>query len=284
LNGEIVSCDSMQIYKFMNIGSAKPTIDEQMKAKHYLIDAVDPRDEFSVAMYQTLAKEAIFTIIKNGKLPIVAGGTGLYANSLIYDMDFSVSKKDDQYREKLMKIAESEGSKALHDMLRKLDPDAATRIHENNLKKVIRSLEILNSGGQTKEFEKSFQKTKDYDVDILGITRNRQQLYDRINKRVDILIEKGLVDEVKMLLNMGIMDSDIAMKAIGYKEILPYIRGEVSLDFAVDLIKKNSRHYAKRQMTWFKRYKNIKWFNLSDYETEDIALEDMLKWYQNLIR
>ena len=284
LNGEIVSCDSMQIYKFMDIGSAKPTKDEQQLAKHHLIDAVDPREDFSVAMYQEMAKKAIATIIKNGKLPIVAGGTGLYANSLIYDMDFSVSQKNENYRNKLMQIAETKGKQELHDMLKNLDPDAAARIHENNTKKVIRALEILHGGGKARDFENSFKATSDYNVDILGLCRTREELYDRINRRVELLIEAGLVDEVKALIDMGIMDFNIAMKAIGYKELLPYIKGEVTLDFAVDLIKKNSRHYAKRQMTWFKRYENIKWFNLSDYETSDMALEDMLKWYQNLER
>lgn len=284
LNGEIVSCDSMQIYKFMDIGSAKPTKEEQSLAKHHLIDAIDPREEFSVAMYQKLAKQSIFSIIKNGKLPIVAGGTGLYANSLVYDMDFSTSKKNEDYRDFLAKIVETKGKNELHDMLNIQDSEAAKRIHPNNVKKVIRALEILNGGGEPRDFENSFKKTSDYKVDIIGLTRDRQQLYDRINQRVDILIKSGLIDEVKRLLDIGIMDSDIAMKAIGYKELLPYINGNDSLDSAVELIKKNSRHYAKRQMTWFKRYDDIKWFNLSEYVTSDAALEDILKWYQNLGR
>ncbi len=284
LDGEIVSCDSMQIYKFMDIGSAKPTKEERASAKHHLIDEIDPRKDFSVAEYQRLAKRIIFTIIKNGKLPVVAGGTGLYANSLLYDMDFSVSKKDREYREYLVKIAETEGKSKLHDMLKSLDFEAAKRIHENNVKKVIRALEILHGGGETNDFENSFKKTKDYEAHIIGLCRDREELYDRINKRVDILIEKGLIDEVKNLKTMGIDVSDIAMKAIGYKELLAYLNAETTLEFAIDLIKKNSRHYAKRQMTWFRRYDNIKWFNLSEYENNESAAEDMSEWYQNLIR
>lgn len=281
LNGEIVSCDSMQLYKFMDIGSAKPTAEEQSQAKHYLIDSVDPRTPFSVAEYQKMAKEAIGAIMGYGKLPVIAGGTGLYANSLLYDMDFSVSRKDCEYRDKLTKIAEKKGACALHNMLRDLDEDAANRIHENNVKKVIRALEIIRGGGKIKKFEASFKKTKDYHVDIIGITRDREELYDRINRRVDILMENGLLDEVRHLVDIGIMESDIAMKAIGYKELLPYLNGKESLEFCACLIKKNTRHYAKRQLTWFRRYDDIKWFNLSEYANENEALEEMLKWYQN---
>ena len=169
-------------------------------------------------------------------------------------------------------------------MLKSLDFEAAKRIHENNVKKVIRALEILHGGGETNDFENSFKKTKDYEAHIIGLCRDREELYDRINKRVDILIEKGLIDEVKNLKTMGLDVSDIAMKAIGYKELLAYLNAETTLEFAIDLIKKNSRHYAKRQMTWFRRYDNIKWFNLSEYENNESAAEDMSEWYQNLIR
>lgn len=279
LNGEIVSCDSMQLYKYMDIGSAKPTEEERRMAVHHLIDAIDPREEFSVARYQKIAKEHIFTIINNSKLPVVAGGTGLYANSLIYDMDFSEAPKDPEFRSYLEVILKLKGKEFLHKMLREKDEEAALRINESNSKKVIRALEILNSGGSLKEFNESFKKTKDYEVLLLGLTRDRSELYDRINNRVDMIIKKGLVDEVKRLLDIGVMDSDIAMRAIGYKELIPFINGEDSLENAVELIKKNTRHYAKRQMTWFKRYEEIKWFNLSDYTHEDSALEDMISWY-----
>lgn len=278
-DGEIISADSMQLYKYMDIGSAKPTAAEMNEAKHYLVDEIDPRDEFSVAIYQKLAKGYISQVINAGKLPIISGGTGLYVNSLIYDMDFSVMPKQSTYRQELEKEAETFGNEFIHNKLKQLDPFAADRIHPNNTKKVIRALEVVQtSGAGIKGFEQSFIKTNDYDYLLIGLNRDREELYQRIDLRVDLLIEAGLVDEIKRLLNLGLTESNISMKGIGYKEIIGYLNGEYSLDHAIYLVKRNTRHYAKRQLTWFRRYPDIKWFDLSDYESEMQSLLDIFQY------
>ena len=275
-NGEIVSCDSMQLYKYMDIGSAKPTPEEQARAKHYLIDEIDPRDEFSVAIYQKMAKKYIEEIFAKGKTPIIAGGTGLYLNSLIYDMDFASPVHDNELRDKYYKMADEEGKEAVYDILKEKAPDVAARIHPNNLKKVIRALETVESDGDTiKEFAGLEKKCSDYDCLLICLNRDRQQLYDRINMRVDMLVDMGLLDEVKGLMDMGFTTDNIAMKGIGYKEIIDYFNGEYDLDRALELVKRNTRRYAKRQITWFKRYKDMKWFNLSND-----SLEDILGWIE----
>lgn len=278
-DGEIISADSMQLYKYMDIGSAKPTVAEMNEAKHYLVDEIDPRDEFSVAIYQKLAKGYISQVMNAGKLPIISGGTGLYVNSLIYDMDFSVMPKQSNYRQELEKEAETFGHEFIHNKLKQLDPYAAERIHPNNIKKVIRALEVVQTSGTAiKEFEQSFIKTNDYDYLLIGLNRDREELYQRIDLRVDLLIEAGLVDEIKRLRNLGLTESNISMKGIGYKEIIGYLNGEYSLDHAIYLVKRNTRHYAKRQLTWFRRYPDIKWFHLSDYESELQSLLDIFQY------
>ncbi|MEG1314179.1 MAG: tRNA (adenosine(37)-N6)-dimethylallyltransferase MiaA [Anaerovoracaceae bacterium] len=280
-NGEIVSCDSMQLYKYMDIGSAKPTTVEQSLVKHYLVDEIDPTTAFSVAQYQKMAKDAIEEIFSKGKTPVIAGGTGLYLNSLVYDMDFSTPPREDQFRKTLFEEAELFGANYIYEKLEKVDPISAQRLHPNNVKKVIRALEAAEEGVPLKDFTKCCQMTKDYDVQLVGLTRNREELYDRINRRVDILIDMGLLDEVKSLLDMGLDENDISMKGIGYKEIIGYFNGLYALEDAIDLVKKNTRHYAKRQLTWFKRYKEMQWFNLSNYNDDQLALEDILKWLRN---
>lgn len=275
-NGEIVSCDSMQLYKFMDIGSAKPTKEERAQVKHYLVDEIHPKDEFSVVDYKFLAKKAIEEIFAKGKTPIIAGGTGLYLNSLLYDMDFGETKADNTYRDGLYKFCEENGNEALHQMLVDKNPEIAQRIHFNNVKRVVRALEALEiNNEELQSFDNVKSKTKDYDVQLICINRNREELYERINKRVDILIEMGLLDEVKSLMDMGFTDMDISMKGIGYKEIIGYYNGDASLEEAIDLVKRNSRRYAKRQLTWFKRYDHMKWFNLSE-----VGLEEVLLWLQ----
>lgn len=278
-NGEVVNCDSMQIYKFMDIGSAKPDEEELAMAVHHLVDFVDPRDEFSVAEYQVLAKKAIDDIISRGKLPVISGGTGLYLNSILYDMDFSNAPKDNTYRDELKKIAEEQGSEHLHSMLAEKDPEMAASIHVNNTKKIIRALERINeSGGKIRAFKEVQEENEDYNPILVGLTRERAQLYDRINRRVDILMDKGLVDEVKGLVDMGLTFDSISMKGIGYKEVISYLQGEYDEEEMIDLIKKNSRHYAKRQLTWFRRYDKMFWLNISDYTTDDEALEALETW------
>ncbi len=283
-DGEIVSCDSMQLYRYMDIGSAKPTEDEMKQVRHHLVDLIDPRTDFSVAQYQKLAKEAISDILSRGKLPVISGGTGLYLNSLVYEMDFSAAPGDAAYREKLYQIAEKNGCDVLHKMLAANDPQAALSIHPHNIKKVVRALERLREGeGRVRQFRSIKQKTKDYDVIMICLTRNRDELYDRINRRVDTLIEKGLMDEVSMLADMGLTEDNISMKGIGYKEIMSYYSGFCSREEAIDKIKKNTRNYAKKQLTWFRRYDRMKWYNISDYDSDDDAAEVIISWLRESI-
>ena len=264
LNGEIVSADSMQIYRFMDIGSAKPTEEEQAAARHHLVDAVDPREPFSVAQYRHMAKECIEDIFQRDKLPVISGGTGLYVNALIYDMDFSAPPADLEQREKYRKTAEEKGPQYLHDILNDFDPDAAARIHPNNVRKVIRAIEAAKSGEKIPSFETSFRSTSDYRCILIGLQRDRAELYDRINRRVDQMISDGLEDEIRSLMSMGLSSSDISMKGIGYKEMIDAMNGRITMEEATELIKRNSRRYAKRQMTWFRRYPDIRWFDLSE--------------------
>ena len=264
LNGEIVSADSMQIYRFMDIGSAKPTEEEQAAARHHLVDAVDPREPFSVAQYRHMAKECIEDIFQRDKLPVISGGTGLYVNALIYDMDLSAPPADLEQREKYRKTAEEKGPQYLHDILNDIDPDAAARIHPNNVRKVIRAIEAAKSGEKIPSFETSFRSTSDYRCILIGLQRDRAELYDRINRRVDQMISDGLEDEIRSLMSMGLSSSDISMKGIGYKEMIDAMNGRITMEEATELIKRNSRRYAKRQMTWFRRYPDIRWFDLSE--------------------
>ena len=279
-NGEIVSCDSMQLYKYMNIGSAKPTPDEQAEVKHWLVDEIDPKEPFSVARYAQMAKAAIEDIFSRGKTPVIEGGTGLYLNSLLYEMDFSGASVDTELRDTLLNEAELFGPEYIYNKLKEADPKAAERIHPNNVKKVIRALEGAISGKNIVDFKNCQEKCKDYDTILIGLTRNRPELYDRINQRVDIMIEEGLFHEVEELLEMGLDESDISMKGIGYKEIIGYFDGLYGQKEAIELIKKNSRHLAKRQLTWFRRYEDTKWFNLSEYESDEAAVGEIIGWVQ----
>lgn len=271
--GEIISADSMQIYKYMDIGSAKPTKEELAQAKHYLVDEIDPREEFSAAEYQLSAKKYIEKVFQESKTPIVSGGTGLYLNSLIYDMDFSVMPKQDTFRKELEQEAKQYGVECVHNRLKALDPAAAERIHPNNLKKVIRAIEVFETTGEgIREFQESFIPTQDYSCLLIGLTRDREELYRRIEIRVDQLMEAGLVKEIESLLEKGLTEDSISMKGIGYKEIIAYLHGEYDLAEAVRLVKQNTRRYAKRQLTWLRRYQDMIWFNLSEYESEEKAL------------
>jgi tRNA dimethylallyltransferase len=278
--GEIVSCDSMQLYKYMNIGSAKPTPEEQAKVKHYLVDQIDPAMPFSAARYQKLAKAAIEEIFSSGKTPVICGGTGLYLNSLLYDMDFAAEPDHEGTREAIYKEYDKYGSEHIYKKLMAIDPEAASRIHPHNVKKVVRALEAAEEGDRVKDFARDLKPTKDYAAVLIGLTRDRAELYDRINQRVDKLIEAGLVDEVKGLMDMGLTEYDISMKGIGYKEVIAYLQNECSLAETVELIKKNTRHFAKRQMTWFRRYKDMKWFCISDYADDRSCQEDIFKWME----
>lgn len=262
-NGEIVSCDSMQIYKYMNIGTAKASEEEQAEVKHHMIDFVHPNTDYSVADFVTDAKVCIEDILKRGKTPILCGGTGLYTDSVVRGVEFSEEKRDDEYRERLWKMAEEKGNKAVHSILAELDFEEAQKVHPNNVKRVIRALEICKTTGMTKtEADKLAIGEAPYNAQYIGIEMDRDILYERINKRVDKMMEQGLLDEVKGLLDMGIRRDSTAMQAIGYKELLEYIDNKCSLAEAIDKIKQESRRYAKRQMTWFKRNKDIKWIKV----------------------
>ena len=258
-NGEIVSADSMQIYKYMDIGTAKPTKSEQLKAKHHLIDFLEPHEEFSVADYTVLAHKTIEDIVKRGKLPIIAGGTGLYINSVINDVTFGEIDTDHKLREELEKRAEVEGVDVLIKELAEFDKVSAKKIHPNNLRRVIRAIEFYKTTGvPISEHQENTKKTiSRYTPLMLMINHERDVLYERINMRVDIMIKEGLVDEVKHLMNMGYSAALNSMKGIGYKEIMGALDGEYSLDEAIEMIKLGSRHYAKRQLTWFRRDERI---------------------------
>ena len=253
-NGEVISADSMQIYKYLDIGSAKPTSDERAKVMHYLVDEIDPRSSFSVYEYKKLALEYIKEVASKGKLPIVCGGTGLYVNALVYDMDFSAPEGDQDYRDEIWAECGKDPA-ALHERLRSLDPKAAEEIHPNNIKRVLRAVERLEKGeGTLASFKNASTENAELKCSIIVMSMDRTKLYDRINKRVDKLYELGLEEEVRGLIDMGFTSSDVAMKGIGYKEIIDALSKGETAESAKDLIKQNTRHYAKRQITWFKRY------------------------------
>ena len=284
LNGEIISADSMQLYRFMDIGSAKPTAEERAAVPHHLVDEVDPRLPWSAAEYQKLAKKYITEVLERGNLPVISGGTGLYVNSLLYDMDFSILPRQKGFREELEQEAAQIGPERVHQRLRALDPAAAERIHPNNIKKVIRAIEVCESSGKEfPDFASKLHKTSDYSPALIGLTRDREELYSRIEARVDQLLTAGLIDEVSGLLNMGLTFSDISMKGIGYKEVIGFLNGEYDREEAIRLIKLNTRHYAKRQLTWFRRYPDMHWFNLSEFSGPDEGTAVILDYIKERI-
>ena len=255
LNGEIISADSMQIYKYMDIGSAKVSKGEMNGVVHHLIDVVDPSINFSVADYKEQGEKAIKEIISRGKLPIIVGGTGLYINSLTCNMNFTEAEKDEEYRKELDKLANEHGNNYIHEMLKEIDPISYNEIHANNRKRVIRALEVYKLTGNpfsSYNAGEDFYKSE-YDVHYYVLTMDREKLYERINLRVDIMMEKGLLEECIKLKEMGYTSSMQSMQGIGYKEILYYLEGNVKLQEAINMIKQGSRNYAKRQLTWFRR-------------------------------
>lgn len=279
IDGEIISCDSMQIYKDMNIGSAKPTIEEMQGIKHYMIDIAEPTERFSVAEYKKRSEEAIEEILQKGKVPIIVGGTGLYANSLIYNIEYNEIMLDEEYRKNLMKIAETEvGLATLYEKARSIDPVAMEKISSNDKKRIIRVLEIKHSTGKNKtELELESRKNEvKYEYKVFAINMPREILYDRINKRVDIMIENGLIDEVENIIEKY-KEFPTAMQAIGYKEIVMYLKGELTKQEAIEKIKQESRRYAKRQITWFKKIENIKWIDGLKDKNENIKfIQDVI--------
>ncbi len=270
LGGEIVSADSIQIYKKLDIGSAKPSMEEREGVPHYLMDFVEADGAYSVADYVSDAKERIDDILSRGKLPIVVGGTGLYISSLVDNVEFSESRQDMSVRTRLQEELSQIGADAMHARLAAVDPVSAESIHPNNTKRVIRALEIFETTGKTRTAYESESKLikSPYDFCLVALTCEREMLYDRINRRVDIMTEQGLFDEVEDLLCCGVPANAQSMQGIGYKEAVMAVRGEISKEESIELIKKNSRNYAKRQLTWFKRGEYA-WFDCLDEELYD---------------
>lgn len=263
LNGEVVSADSMQIYKYMDIGTAKPTKSEMAGVRHHMIDAVMPDEPFNVAMYKEQAERCIKDITNREKLPIVAGGTGLYINSLIYNIQFSETVCDESFRMKMRKLADEKGPELLHEMLEKVDPESAEEIHYNNVKRVIRALEVYEYTGKPISWHKKQSRSvpPEYRYIVFVLNIEREQLYRRIDERVDKMIEDGLVCEVESLLAKGVNPDSIALQGLGYKEIISYLKNEMTLDEAIRVLKRDTRHYAKRQLTWFRSIKGAIWIN-----------------------
>ncbi|WP_291580251.1 tRNA (adenosine(37)-N6)-dimethylallyltransferase MiaA [Clostridium sp. UBA6640] len=271
LNGEIISCDSMQIYKEMDIGSAKITKEEMKGIEHYLVDIINPSEEFSVAQFKEHAEDAIHKIYDKNKLPMVVGGTGLYINSLIYNYSFGDTSKDEKYREYLSSLAEQNGKDYVHNMLKEIDEDSFQKLYPNDLKRVIRALEIYKTTGKTMSEYLVEQNIYDipYNVYYYVLTMNREKLYERINKRVDIMMEKGLLEEVIALKNKGYTEDMQSMKGIGYKELLYHLKDEISLEKSIDMIKQFSRNYAKRQLTWFRKDPRVVWIDKDRFNDDD---------------
>lgn len=274
-DGEVVSCDSMQIYKGMDIGTAKITKEEMDGIPHHIIDIIEPDKEFTVSDYSNLAKEKIREINSRGKIPIFVGGTGLYINSLVYDLDFTEVRPNYDIRDKYETLVEEKGNDYVHNILSEIDPESAKKLHPNDSRRVIRAIEIYESTGEKmSERNKNFRKpNKDYDIYMLGLKMDRQKLYKRINKRVDIMIDNGLLEEVNSLLRDGFNRDMVSMQAIGYKEIIDYIEGNTSLEEAITILKRNSRRYAKRQLTWFRKEERVNWIDVENYDKNKLFLD-----------
>lgn len=278
LDGEIISADSMQVYKKMNIGTAKIRKEEMGGIPHHLIDVLDPAEEFNVVRFQEMAKEALAGIYERGKIPLVVGGTGFYIQGLLYDIDFTREEQDKSYRERLQKKAEEEGAGAVHQMLEKVDSVSAGKIHPNNVKRVIRALEFYHLNGRpiSEHNEEEARKKSPYQSAYFVLNQERQTLYERINRRVDLMMEEGLIGEVKSLVEEGYGRNLVSMQGIGYKEVFDYLEGEISLEETTERIKKDTRHFAKRQLTWFGREKEVIMIDKDKFETEEKILEHML--------
>lgn len=282
LNGEIVSADSMQIYKYMNIGTAKPTEEEKCGVLHHMMDFLEVGDKFSVAQYKDMAMKCIEDILSRGKVPIVVGGTGLYINSITEEVNYNEkAEENSEIRSELEKEAMQYGNQKLYDELKKIDPEASKKIHLNDTKRIVRALEVFRETGITiTEHQKmSKQNDKKYDYKIVGLYVEREELYERINKRVDLMVSQGLLKEaediIKMIENKGRLTS---FQAIGYKEFVPYFKGEIGFDEAVENVKRESRRYAKRQITWFKRTNGLKWFDIRNGIDKNI--EDIINYFE----
>lgn len=280
IGGEIISADSMQVYKQMDIGSAKIKPSEMDGIPHYLIDILEPDEEFHVVLFQQMAKQAIQKIYEKGKIPILVGGTGFYIQAVLYDIDFSENEKDTSYREELEKLAQTKGAEYLHDRLREVDEKSAQDIHANNVKRVIRALEYFHQTGEkiSEHNEEQRKKVSPYNFSYFVLNDERAHLYERINLRVDQMINEGLVREVQSLKEKGYTRDIISMQGLGYKEMLDYLDNKCSLEEAVEIIKRDTRHFAKRQITWFKRESDVTWIDKKEYDyNEERILKAMLQ-------
>lgn len=271
IGGEIISADSMQVYKHMDIGSAKISPEEMQGVPHYMIDCIEPSEDFNVTIFQKMAKKYMDIIYSHGNIPILVGGTGFYIQAVLYDIDFTSNDEDMSYRNSLEESARLHGDAYLHAMLKKVDPESALLIHENNRKRVIRALEFYEKTGTKISLhnEAEHQKESPYAFQYFVLTDHRERIYMNIDKRVDIMLEEGLIREVQILKDMGCQRESVAMQGLGYKEMFSYLDGECTLEEAVSLIKRNTRHFAKRQLTWFRRERDVTWIEKGQYQYHD---------------
>ncbi len=281
VNGEIISADSMQVYKSMDIGSAKIMPEEMDGVPHHLIDVLEPEEDFNVVVFQKMAKEAMEKIYAKGKIPILVGGTGFYIQSVLYDVDFTEEENSSPCRAELEREAQEKGGQVLHDRLREVDPESAEAIHPNNVKRVIRALEYFSLTGEkiSAHNEEQREKESPYAFCYFVLEDDRGVLYERIDSRVDEMMETGLLEEVEALQNRGLKRGMVSMQGLGYKEILDYLEGEISLERAVYLIKRDTRHFAKRQMTWFRREKDVIFLDMKKYRNQPDELMELINSY-----
>lgn len=278
VNGQMISADSMQVYRHMDIGTAKIRPEEMQDIPHYLIDVLDPWESFDVVRFQTMAKEALEKIYTAGAIPIVVGGTGFYIQALLYNIDFDENDSETGYRSELQSFAERHGAEALHDRLRQVDEKSADMIHPNNIKRVIRALEFYHQTGTriSEHNETQRQKESPYRFVYFVLDDERERIYRRIDQRIDQMLDQGLVAEVKQLRDMGCTRDMVSMQGLGYKEILAYLDGECTLEEAVYILKRDTRHFAKRQLTWFRREQDVRWIERQEYPDEAAMLQAML--------
>lgn len=280
--GEIISADSMQVYRHMDIGSAKITKEEMEGVPHYLVDVLEPEEEFNVVRFQQMAEEAAERIWEKGKIPLVVGGTGFYIQALLYDIDFTENDGDESYRRQLeQKASDEEGASELYEMLKAVDLKAAQEIHPRNIKRIVRALEFYHQTGKkiSEHNETQRQKMSPYNYAYFVLTDERGRLYERIDRRVDLMMEQGLLDEVRYLKERGVRKDSTAMQGLGYKELYAYLEGEYPLDEAVRIIKRDTRHFAKRQLTWFKRERDVIWTDKSVIGQDEQKLADYMLGY-----
>ena len=283
VQGSVISADSMQVYRHMDIGSAKIKQSQMQEIPHYLIDILEPTEEFHVVQFQQYAKKYLQEIYTQGRIPIIVGGTGFYIQALLYDMDFTKEQEDSAYRDMLMQTAKEQGAHVLHQMLAKADPRAAEEIHENNIKRVKRALEFYHLSGRkiSEHNEQERQKKSPYQFAYFVLNDDREKLYERINYRVEQMLAEGLVDEVLKLQKLGCHKDMVSMQGLGYKEILNYLEGNCSLKDAVYQIKRDTRHFAKRQLTWFRRERDVVWVNKPEFGYDN---DKILNYMQEILR